>query len=83
MVFAGLLGAGFECFGSQEKLRTRPLEHLFEVYVQVNREAESDERVRSAAAEFFRRLERREERALALWRQFREITVDEYKRIYE
>uniref|UniRef100_A0A673H2W1 Probable arginine--tRNA ligase, mitochondrial n=1 Tax=Sinocyclocheilus rhinocerous TaxID=307959 RepID=A0A673H2W1_9TELE len=53
------------------------------VYVQVNREAERDESVRSAAAEFFRRLERREEQALALWRQFREITVDEYKRIYQ
>uniref|UniRef100_A0A673H2A2 Probable arginine--tRNA ligase, mitochondrial n=1 Tax=Sinocyclocheilus rhinocerous TaxID=307959 RepID=A0A673H2A2_9TELE len=55
----------------------------FCVYVQVNREAERDESVRSAAAEFFRRLERREEQALALWRQFREITVDEYKRIYQ
>uniref|UniRef100_A0A672N660 Probable arginine--tRNA ligase, mitochondrial n=1 Tax=Sinocyclocheilus grahami TaxID=75366 RepID=A0A672N660_SINGR len=90
----GLLGAGFERFGSQEKLRTQPLEHLFEVrscvslalaqvYVQVNREAERDESVRSAAAEFFRRLERSEDQALALWRQFREITVDEYKRIYQ
>uniref|UniRef100_A0A8C1XR94 Probable arginine--tRNA ligase, mitochondrial n=1 Tax=Cyprinus carpio TaxID=7962 RepID=A0A8C1XR94_CYPCA len=79
----GLLGAGFERSGSQEKLRTQPLEHLFEVYVQVNREAECDESVRSAAAEFFRRLERGEDQALALWRQFREITVDEYKRIYQ
>ncbi|XP_059355238.1 probable arginine--tRNA ligase, mitochondrial isoform X1 [Carassius carassius] len=79
----GLLGAGFERFGSQDKLRTQPLEHLFEVYVQVNREAECDESVRSAAAEFFRRLERREDQALALWGQFREITVDEYKRIYQ
>ncbi|ROL44006.1 putative arginine--tRNA ligase, mitochondrial [Anabarilius grahami] len=79
----GLLGAGFERFGSQEKLKTRPLEHLFEVYVQVNREAESDESVRSAAAEFYRRLVQREDQALELWRQFREITVDEYKRIYQ
>ncbi|KAK9956027.1 hypothetical protein ABG768_013784 [Culter alburnus] len=79
----GLLGAGFERFGSQEKLKTRPLEHLFEVYVQVNREVESDESVRSAAAEFYRRLVQREDHALELWRQFREITVDEYKRIYQ
>ncbi|XP_067272720.1 probable arginine--tRNA ligase, mitochondrial [Pseudorasbora parva] len=79
----GLLGAGFERFGSQEKLRTQPLEHLFEVYVQVNREAESDASVRLAAAEFHRRLVRREDQALELWRQFREITVLEYKRIYQ
>ncbi|XP_051730908.1 probable arginine--tRNA ligase, mitochondrial [Ctenopharyngodon idella] len=79
----GLLGAGFERFGSQEKLKTQPLEHLFEVYVQVNREAECDESVRSAAAEFYRRLVQREDQALELWRQFREITVVEYKRIYQ
>lgn len=54
-----------------------------QVYVQVNREAESDESVRSAAAEFYRRLVQREDQALELWRQFREITVDEYKRIYQ
>ncbi|XP_009292803.1 probable arginine--tRNA ligase, mitochondrial isoform X1 [Danio rerio] len=79
----GLLGSGFERFGSQEKLRTQPLEHLFEVYVQVNREAESDASVRSAAAHFFRRLEQSEEQALELWRHFREITIHEYKRIYQ
>ncbi|KAK7133618.1 hypothetical protein R3I94_015477 [Phoxinus phoxinus] len=79
----GLLGAGFERFGSQEKLKTQPLEHLFEVYVQVNREAECDESVRSAAAGFYRRLVQREDQALALWTQFREITVLEYKRIYQ
>lgn len=54
-----------------------------QVYVQVNREAERDESVRSAAAEFYRRLVQREDQALALWTQFREITVDEYKRIYQ
>lgn len=54
-----------------------------QVYVQVNREVESDESVRSAAAEFYRRLVQREDQALELWRQFREITVDEYKRIYQ
>ncbi|XP_036438411.1 probable arginine--tRNA ligase, mitochondrial [Colossoma macropomum] len=79
----GLLGAGFQRLGSQEKLRENALQHLFEVYVQVNREAEHDESVRLAAAEFFRRLEQHDEQALSLWKQFREITVEEYKKIYE
>lgn len=56
---------------------------LLQVYVQVNREAEGDESVRSAAAGFYRRLVQREDQALALWTQFREITVLEYKRIYQ
>nr|XP_055042639.1 probable arginine--tRNA ligase, mitochondrial [Misgurnus anguillicaudatus] len=79
----GLLGAGFEQFGSQEKLKSQALEHLFQVYVQVNREAERDESLRQAAAEFFRRLEQKEPQALSLWKQFMEITVEEYKRIYK
>uniref|UniRef100_A0A0E9S0U0 Arginyl-tRNA synthetase catalytic core domain-containing protein n=1 Tax=Anguilla anguilla TaxID=7936 RepID=A0A0E9S0U0_ANGAN len=50
----GLLGAGFQNFGSEEKLRVNPLQHLFDVYVRVNREAESDESIWLAAREFFR-----------------------------
>ncbi|XP_016370104.1 putative arginine--tRNA ligase, mitochondrial [Sinocyclocheilus rhinocerous] len=71
----------FRCVQSCE--RHRGLQGEPSVYVQVNREAERDESVRSAAAEFFRRLEQSEDQALALWRQFREITVDQYKRIYQ
>uniref|UniRef100_A0A8B9RE41 Probable arginine--tRNA ligase, mitochondrial n=1 Tax=Astyanax mexicanus TaxID=7994 RepID=A0A8B9RE41_ASTMX len=54
-----------------------------QVYVQVNREAEHDGSIQLAAAEFFRRLEQHDEQALSLWKQFREITVEEYKKIYE
>ncbi|XP_056620334.1 probable arginine--tRNA ligase, mitochondrial isoform X2 [Triplophysa dalaica] len=79
----GLLGAGFERFGCQQKLKVQALQHLFEVYVQVNREAEHDGNVRVAAADFFRRLEQKEHHALSLWKQLMEITVKEYKRIYE
>uniref|UniRef100_W5L386 Probable arginine--tRNA ligase, mitochondrial n=1 Tax=Astyanax mexicanus TaxID=7994 RepID=W5L386_ASTMX len=79
----GLLGAGFQRLGSQEKLQENALQHLYEVYVQVNREAEHDGSIQLAAAEFFRRLEQHDKQALSLWKQFREITVEEYKKIYE
>ncbi|CAG5928334.1 unnamed protein product [Menidia menidia] len=79
----GLLGAGFGQFGCEKKLQENPLQHLFEVYVQVNKEAERDEATKQAARDFFRRLEQGEGRAVSLWRQFREITVREYRRIYE
>ncbi|XP_029965440.1 putative arginine--tRNA ligase, mitochondrial isoform X1 [Salarias fasciatus] len=79
----GLLGAGFSRFGSFEKLKQNPLQHLFEVYVQVNKEAERDEDINRAARDFFRQLEQHQAEAVSLWRQFREITVDEYRRVYE
>ncbi|XP_030638217.1 putative arginine--tRNA ligase, mitochondrial [Chanos chanos] len=79
----GLLGTGFQRYGSQEKLRENPLQHLFEVYVRVNREADNNESLRLDARDFFRSLEQHEEQSLSLWKQFRDITVEEYKRIYE
>nr|XP_019953034.1 PREDICTED: probable arginine--tRNA ligase, mitochondrial [Paralichthys olivaceus] len=79
----GLLGAGFAQFGSQEKLKQNPLQHLFEVYVQVNKEAEQSEDMRQNARDFFRQLEQRESQAVSLWQQFRDITVSEYQHIYK
>ncbi|XP_056284066.1 probable arginine--tRNA ligase, mitochondrial isoform X1 [Pseudoliparis swirei] len=79
----GLLGAGFAQFGCQEKLKENPLQHLFEVYVQVNKEAEHNEDMKQAARDFFRQLEQHGNEAVSLWQQFREITVDEYQMIYK
>ncbi|XP_004083463.1 probable arginine--tRNA ligase, mitochondrial [Oryzias latipes] len=79
----GLLGAGFEKFGSAEKLKENPLHHLFEVYVRVNKEAEQDEALKHAARDFFRQLEQHDDEAVSLWRQFREISVQEYRDIYK
>ncbi|KAJ8008921.1 hypothetical protein DPEC_G00083440 [Dallia pectoralis] len=79
----GLLGAGFQRFGCPEKLKINPLQHLFDVYVQVNREAGTDEAVRQEGREFFRQLEQHEQQAIALWSQFREITVSEYQKVYK
>ncbi|XP_023270827.1 probable arginine--tRNA ligase, mitochondrial [Seriola lalandi dorsalis] len=79
----GLLGAGFGQFGCQEKLKQNPLQHLFEVYVQVNKEAERSEDMKQAARDFFRQLEQRDSQAMSLWQQFREITVHEYQHVYK
>ncbi|XP_041831294.1 probable arginine--tRNA ligase, mitochondrial [Melanotaenia boesemani] len=79
----GLLGAGFGQFGCEEKLKENPLQHLFEVYVQVNKEAECNEDIKKAARNFFKQLEQHESQAVSLWQQFREITVKEYQHVYK
>ncbi|XP_032441565.1 putative arginine--tRNA ligase, mitochondrial isoform X2 [Xiphophorus hellerii] len=79
----GLLGAGFSRFGCMEKIKENPLQHLFEVYVRVNKEAEHSEDIKLAAKDFFRQLEQHENQAMSLWQQFREITVKEYQHIYK
>ncbi|XP_007949665.1 probable arginine--tRNA ligase, mitochondrial [Orycteropus afer afer] len=79
----GLLGTGFQLFGYEEKLQSNPLQHLFEVYVQVNKEAADDKNVAKSAHEFFQRLELGDVQALSLWRKFRDLSIEEYVRIYK
>lgn len=49
----------------------------------MNQEAERNDHMKQAARDFFRQLEQREAEAVSLWKQFREITVDEYQRVYK
>ncbi|XP_006143472.1 probable arginine--tRNA ligase, mitochondrial [Tupaia chinensis] len=79
----GLLGTGYQLFGYEEKLQSNPLQHLFEVYVQVNKEAADDKSVAKAAHEFFRQLELGDVQALSLWQKFRDLSIEEYIRIYK
>ncbi|XP_045699261.1 probable arginine--tRNA ligase, mitochondrial isoform X1 [Phyllostomus hastatus] len=79
----GLLGTGFQLFGYEEKLQSNPLQHLFEVYVQVNKEAADDKSVTKSAHEFFQQLELGDMQALGLWQKFRDLSVEEYIRIYK
>ncbi|NXX44553.1 SYRM protein, partial [Tricholaema leucomelas] len=78
----GLLGVGFQRFGNKEKLKSSPLQHLFEVYVQINRAAE-DENTKELAKDFFRKLEEGDEQTLSLWKQFRDLSIEEYIRVYK
>ncbi|XP_055981139.1 probable arginine--tRNA ligase, mitochondrial isoform X2 [Sorex fumeus] len=79
----GLLGTGFQLFGYEEKLQCNPLQHLFEIYVQINKEAAEDESITKSAQKFFQRLEVGDLQALALWQRFRDLSIEEYIRIYK
>ncbi|KAF1505360.1 putative arginine--tRNA ligase, mitochondrial, partial [Eudyptula minor novaehollandiae] len=78
----GLLAVGFQRFGNKDKLKSSPLQHLFEVYVQINKAAE-DENTKKLAKDFFRKLEEHDEQPLSLWKQFRDFSIEEYIRIYK
>ncbi|MEE6476270.1 hypothetical protein FKM82_011030 [Ascaphus truei] len=79
----GLLGVGFRRFGCEEKLQANPLQHLFEVYVKINAAAEQEENVQLSAQEFLRKLEEGEPQALSLWQHFRDLSIQEYIKVYK
>ena len=73
---------GFEKYGSQEALEKNAIQHLLEIYVKVNADAEKDPKVREDAAAFFKRMEDGDEEALKNWRVWRELSIRKYEEEY-
>jgi arginyl-tRNA synthetase len=65
-----------------EKRRT-PLFRLFQLYVRFHAEEEQDAALRDDARAWFRSLETGDAEARRLWSWFREISLAEFKRLYE
>ncbi|KIK50467.1 hypothetical protein GYMLUDRAFT_65260 [Collybiopsis luxurians FD-317 M1] len=79
----GLIAVGFEKYGSQEELEKDAIKHLFDIYVKINKDAETDPEVKVEAAKFFRRMEDGDESALKNWREWRELSVKKYEAEYD
>eukprot|EP00048_Salpingoeca_helianthica_P012578 m.184636 g.184636 ORF g.184636 m.184636 type:complete len:562 (+) comp15392_c0_seq1:42-1727(+) len=79
----GLLGVGFARHGSPAALHSHPIRHLYEVYVKINKEAESDPTCDAAAREYFTRLEQGGTEERRLWQQCRELSLAAFARSYE
>ncbi|KAJ7576785.1 hypothetical protein C8J56DRAFT_971563 [Mycena floridula] len=79
----GLIATGFEKYGSYEELEKDAIKHLFDIYVKVNKDAESDPNVKADAAKWFKRMEDGDEEALKNWRVWRELSVKKYTAEYE
>ncbi|KAG2172337.1 hypothetical protein INT43_004879 [Umbelopsis isabellina] len=78
----GLLAVGYERYGNEEDLTSDPINHLFNVYVSINRAAEADDTIHDQARAYFKRMEDGDEEALALWRRFRDLSIVKYKETY-
>ncbi|KAG9224527.1 hypothetical protein PLEOSDRAFT_1058361 [Pleurotus ostreatus PC15] len=78
-----MIAVGFQKYGSDEALRRDPCKHLFEVYVNITKDAETDPNVKVQAAAFFKKMEDMDEEAIGLWRHWRELTVARYGKDYE
>jgi arginyl-tRNA synthetase len=78
-----MITTGFEKYGSQEELEKDAIKHLYDVYVKVSKDADSDPNVKVEAAKWFKRMEDGDESALANWRVWREMSVKKYIEEYE
>jgi len=75
----GKLILGYLKFGNEEKLHEDPAKHLLEVYTRINKNTKYDKE----ASEWFKKLEQGDEKAVILWRAFKELSLNEFKKIYK
>lgn len=86
----GVLGVGFERYGSKDKLEADPINHLFEVYVAINKDIEKEKadsadgksQIDEDARVFFKKMTDGDEFALGLWEKFRGLSIEKYKDTY-
>ena len=78
----GLLAVGWELHGEERLLEEDAVKHLYNVYVQINKEAEENPDIHAQARAYFKSMEDGEEKAVALWKKFRDLSIKKYAETY-
>ena len=73
----------YQRWGSSQQLEAQPLKHLFEVYSRFHSASKDNDALHEEARTWFKKLEEGEPEARALWGRFREISIEEFIRLYQ
>ena len=79
----GKLIVAYRNWGSKEEVEKNGINELMKIYVKFHEEAEKDPSLNDQAREWFARMEQGNEEALAIWQWFVDISLVEYRRIYD
>ena len=78
----GKLIYAFKTWGDMEEVRRNPVDTLVALYVRFNKEAESKPELNDEARRIFKELEEGNVEYRKLWREFKEYSLNEFKRVY-
>jgi len=79
----GKLIVAFKRWGNEADLATHAIQTLYELYVRFHTEVESQPALEDEARDWFKRLEEGDPEARAIWQRFRDLSLQEFARIYE
>jgi arginyl-tRNA synthetase len=71
--------AGYEKWGDEKELKKYPIKHLQEIYVRATKDPEMDEIGRQT----FKKLEEGDKKTLALWKKFKDLSIEEFNKLYK
>lgn len=78
----GKLAWAFMEWGSQYDFKGKPFESLYSLYVRFHDEAEKDKDMDAKGSAVFRKLEQGDEQVTKIWKEFVEISMKEYGRMW-
>ncbi|MGM9646836.1 MAG: arginine--tRNA ligase [Eubacteriales bacterium] len=79
----GKLITAYRKWGSKEEVEAGGIDYLVDIYVRFHAEAENDPTLNDLARYEFHKLEEGDEENLALWKWFKEISLEEYEKTYK
>lgn len=79
----GKLITAYKMWSSPQAVEERGIDELLELYVKFNTEAEKSPELIEEARAWFVRMENNDQEALSVWNWFREISMQEFERVYK
>ena len=79
----GMVMAAYSEHPDEQALLNHPIRYSLKLYTEYYARAETDPAALNQAREWFKRLEKGDQEARALWSKFRELSLAEFQRIYQ
>ncbi len=79
----GKLITAFKRWGDESELKSDTIKYLYNLYVKFHSESEKDTTLEDEARMWFNRLENKDPEAMILWERFKDLSLAEFKKIYE
>lgn len=79
----GKLILAYKMWGDENQLKKDPIKNLLKLYVKFHEEAEKDDDLNEKAREEFKKLEDGNKDSLAIWEDFKSLSLKEFKRLYD
>lgn len=79
----GKLIVAYKAWGNEEEVKADPIPTLLKLYVRFHDEAQEHPQMEDEAREWFHKLEEGDEEAHKLWSFFRQVSLEEFSRVYD
>ena len=79
----GKMIEGYKRWGNEYDIEKDPINQMVEIYIRINNLCKEDENVLEECRNNFKKLEDGDSYCVELWKKFRELSLKEFKKIYD